>query len=632
MTGRRFLAAALCVPLLVASARVAQVQTALGPAFAAVWDRTHEVEVRVPAATGRIVTSDGVVVAQDVTVEAAEANYRWIEDPPNERWLRGEALKTLTRAERRDRERVLEAEAAVLEERRRVWQTLDRLHPPLRDRRAAVQRKVERVRDAVERERAERSRPANADGGLLATVWRELTDPPRRGENEPLVLAEEVAFHPLGDVPPEVVRLIRDRPSFFRGLRVATRPVRRYPHGDFASHVIGHRAAADEDSAFTSVGKSGVERAYQRTLAGRDGLSVEETRRDGTVVGESVIRHAADGRDVTLTVDSTLQRAAESAVDAALAADPAAGGAALLVMDVETGALRAAASGPRPPAGLYVSGSADDWRRVNENPRRPLLNRVHQMALPPGSVFKLVTAVAACGGGWDDGRELFCRGFYDSPDRERCALFTAAGYGHDSLAMDAAVARSCNVFFFRLGTQLGGDRLRDWAGRCGIGWQTGVDVGGEASGNFPAAFPFPGDVRQAAIGQGAVTMTPLQVARGTAAIANGGVLVTPRLCEDAPVARERIPGVDASNTAVIRRGMRQAVLTGTARAIADLPVAGKTGTAEVGGGRRPHAWFAGYFPAEDPRYAVVAVVEHGGSGGRVAAPMVRGVVEALTGR
>ena len=631
MTGRRLLIAACFVgPLAAVAVRATHVQATLGPSYAAAWSRTREIVETVPAPRGRILTSDGVVVAEDRAVETVEADYRWIEEPPNAAWLRTQAIRSLPHPQRRDEAAVAEAESKLRSDREGVWAELEAVAPALRSRRAAIQRRVERIRDAVERKRAGRVAEAeDANRGVLDRVWRELTSPPRRSTRDPLILLEEVSKHSLGDVPEAVARMVRERPTRFRGFVVTPRPTRRYADDRFATHAVGHVRVEDG----SAVGKAGVERAMGRMLRGREGRVVRTLARDGTELSVCDEVSSEAGGDVTLTIDSRLQRVAERAVDAVLTDRPAAMGAVLLAVDVRTGAVVADGCGPRPSQRLFAGAGEAEWATANADPRRPLFPRSTRMAVAPGSVFKLVTAVAAVGSGWAAANELTCQGFFRRPDRERCAVFQLAGHGHGPLAMPAAVGRSCNVFFFQLAGELGGPRLSDWSGRLGVGWQSGCELS-EASGSPPRPGAIPGDVRQAAIGQGVVTMTPLQVARLVALVANGGRLVTPRYCERTPVRVEAVPGLDEDALAPVREGMRRAVASpsGTARVLSDLPIGGKTGTAETGGGRAPHAWFVAAVPHERPRWAVVAVVEHGGSGGRVAAPMARPLIEALLSR
>lgn len=634
----RLLRGLALLPLLVVAARMVHVQTVLPPRFEAAWTETKTRRQPTPARTGRILAADGVVVARDLTRLDLEMDYRWLQQPPDPTWLRREALARLPAADRRDAARRAASEAAVLADR-------DRLHDDLRAllgddfdrRRDAIDARVQRMRRVVIDKRLARVQPSasgSAPDGLLAEWWHavagELTAPPHRGD-EPFVLLEETIAHPLAeDVSPEVVELIASAPRRFRGLSIATRLRRDYPLGDFAAHVIGYRRPGDDGAV---AGQTGIERSYDRTLRGVPGEAAVVVDWAGREQTRSDVRLARDGDDVTLTLHSAWQRAAETILDEAIA-DREADGGCLILMDARTGAVRVAASGPRVDLNLFVRPDAAAWDRMQADPRRPLFPRLTAMALPPGSTFKLATAAAALESGWDAGRELHCRGYLDRPDRQRCALFVNHGLGHGDISLPTALARSCNVFFYRLADGLGETRLVDGCDRFGFGLTTGCDLPSEAAGSLPRS----GDAateasrrRQLAIGQGQLTATPLQIARLAAAIVNGGRLVRPRFSTEAPQRSEPIPDLSPATLDTIRAGMRQAVdgELGTARSLARLPiaVAGKTGTAETA--TRSHAWFAGYLPAEQPRFAVVAVLEHGGGGGSAAAPMVGRLVEAI---
>ncbi|MFV0443300.1 MAG: penicillin-binding transpeptidase domain-containing protein, partial [Planctomycetaceae bacterium] len=249
-----------------------------------------------------------------------------------------------------------------------------------------------------------------------------------------------------------------------------------------------------------------------------------------------------------------------------------------------------------------------------------------------------------------------------------CAIFRHFGVGHGAITLEEALAQSCNVYFFDVAKRLGPDPIVTWARRFGCGVETGIDVPGDRPGHLPqpgrqadaAERWYPGTTRQLAVGQASLTMTPLQVVRMMAAIANDGWLVTPHVLRDvsspqfdaAPTSSTgtiqlaglslrsaaaaptpvRISGLTAGTLAHVRRGLVQAVEhprgTGREAQLKGVRIAGKTGTAEIGAGQPDHAWFAGYAPADAPRIAFVVVIEQGGSGGRTAAPLAREFVRS----
>ena len=640
------------VPLLVVAVRLAHVQLVLPPRFEEAWTATTERTEATPPRTGRLLAADGVVLAHDVPRLDLEMHYRWLESPPDPVWLARETLARLPRSERRDPARRAATRAELLGDRERLHDDLRALLGSARfDRkRTAIQARIDRMRRVVMAKRADReSVPPSVgdDRSWYAAVWEafrdELTTPPHRSPDR-FVLKEETTYHALlADVPSDVVTLIESAPQRFRGVRVNRRLRRQYPLGDTAAHVIGFRRASDDDRDATDPlaalprGQAGLERSYDRQLAGQPGRDAVTFDWAGQEVARRSARDAIDGRDLTLTLHSRWQQDAETILDDAIETTEADGGV-LLVVDCWSGAVRAAASGPRVDPNLYLTPDPQRWAAHQSDPRRPFFPRVHQMALPPGSTFKLLTAAAALESGFDPREAFYCRGYRSRPDRERCAVFVASGVGHGELRLNDAIARSCNVFFYDLADRLGHDRLADWAGRAGFGWTTGCDLPSEAGGRLPyEANPAAAasSRRQLAIGQGELTATPLQLARLAAAIANGGRLVRPHFAEGikgadaAATSPEPWAGVSPQTLATLREAMRQTVTGGTASSLATLPVAvaGKTGTAENTG--RSHAWFVGYFPADDPKFAVVSVLEHGGSGGRNAAPLVGRLVEAI---
>ena len=661
------LAAVLVLPLVVVAVRMAHVQLVLPPRFEAAWAATREVHEPVPARTGRLLAADGVVLAHDVARYDLELHYRWLEVPPDPLWIKRHALARLTTRERRSPAARAAAEAAVLADRERLHDDLRALMGDrFESRRAAIQRRIDRMRRVVIDTRRQRETDeAQPDPtGTLAQRWwtaftTELTTPPRRSLDH-FELKEETDFHLLqSDVSPELVALVESAPARFAGLRVRASLQRRYPRGDSAAQVVGYRrvetqgddesrnelgpAGAEDRADFDrggSRGQAGLERSLDRQLRGVPGDAAVTLDWAGVEQSRETVRQPRHGRDAVLTLHSGWQRDAEAILDEAIQRTGASGGVVLLV-DCWSGAVRAAAAGPRVDPNLYLRPDPERWRRHVEDARQPFFPRLSQMALPPGSTFKLLTAVAALESGFSPSQSVFCQGYLKSPERQRCAVFVSHGVGHGEIALPRALADSCNVFFFTLADTLGEPRLLDWASRAGFGWTTGCELPREAAGSVPQGGPR-GEAasrrRQLAIGQGALTVTPLQLARFTSALANGGQLVTPHFLEDSAPPAEPIRGLTPTTLLPIREGLRAAVAEGTARelATAALPVAGKTGTAETGrlddaGRRRTHGSFVGYFPADDPRLTVVAVLEHGGSS-REAVAMVRRLVDRIAER
>ena len=413
---------------------------------------------------------------------------------------------------------------------------------------------------------------------------------------------------------------IEGSPGRFPGVRVAPVTTRRTAAAVPAPHLLG-----------------GVGRAFDGVLAHRPGTRRVWEDRRGRAVREEVLEPPAPGADVRLTVRADLQAAVAARLAAATTPPPGRPipvGAAAVLMDVRTGAVLAAASVPTfDPADLSDPAA---FARLRADPASPLLDRVTAMALPPGSVFKPVVVAAALEEMVLRGEGVLdCRGYLDSPRRHRCACFITQGVGHGMTGPADALCRSCNVWCFAAAERAGADALRDWSARFGFGGRTGVRLPGEAAGGVLPAGDVSRDLLlESAVGQGRVTATPLQVCRMTAAVANGGRLVTPIVVQEgASHAKPQAVGVSGRTLRTLRSGMNRAVNVpgGTAYRFArssKLRIAGKTGTAQVGGGDPSHAWFTGYAPAAAPRVAVCVVLEHGGSGGRDAGPVARDIVEA----
>lgn len=428
------------------------------------------------------------------------------------------------------------------------------------------------------------------------------------------------------------------------------------------------------------IGRSGLERAYDQQLRGQKGLRRIVRDRRGQIVRTDVVSPAVDGADVVLSFDSRLQAAAEAILDAALtpkpeepptntdAAEPLDAppppvppqGGCIVALDVRNGRVLVAAAAPRFDANLLVDHDPRAWDAAVADPRQPFFPRVTQMTIPPGSVFKVLTSIALLeSGAIDPDAPFHCQGYLDEPDRNRCLIYRHYGTGHGDVTLDDALCRSCNVYFFDAARRIGPNAIHDWAKRFGLGRPTGSDLPGERGGVLPEPGDkespwYPGTTLQFAIGQASLAVTPLQVAQMMAAVANDGFLVTPSfvrpaanllLSEDRGVqlaafdssatrpVRRPIQGLSPGTLARVRTGLRMVVEdpygTGKRVRLDEVAIAGKTGTAEVGGGRPDHAWFAGYVPADHPRVAFVVVLEHGGSGGHVAGPVAREFVKRL---
>ncbi|MFM8525110.1 MAG: penicillin-binding protein 2 [Cyanobacteriota bacterium] len=438
---------------------------------------------------------------------------------------------------------------------------------------------------------------------------------------------------PLSSI--QVLRF-REQAAEFPGAAVDLDVLRFYPHGSLAAHVLGYTSSLTEEEYSTlqtrgyrirdRIGRIGVERVYESTLRGEWGgqqLEVNAAGEVQQVLGEKAARA---GKDLRLTLDLPLQLAAERALDGVRKG-------AIVAMDPQTGAIRALASRPTFNPNVFSDGpTTQQWFDLSR-PEAPMLNRAFQ-GFPPASTFKLVTTIA----GLESGR----MGEYDTLPTVHSFCYAGLCYGdhagsQGAIGFPQALAVSSNSFFYQVGLKVGPEELFKAARRMGYGSLTGLELKDEETSGLlgdPAwkravlNEPWtPVDTITSAIGQGALQVTPIQMARLYAAVANGGWLVTPHLVERS-TPRTWL-GLKPVTLRVLRLGLRQVVTQGTGKILNDpsLPaVAGKTGTGEDPP-RPDHAWFGGYAPAGRPTLVIVAFGENsGGYGGTVAAPMVKALM------
>ncbi|MCS6858804.1 MAG: penicillin-binding protein 2 [Abditibacteriales bacterium] len=460
---------------------------------------------------------------------------------------------------------------------------------------------------------------------------------------EPVTIAEQVDM-------PTVVAVEENRPRL-PGVLIVTHIARHYVHGRFAAHLLGHIGEVTPEELARHkrrdvrpgdvVGKVGVERQFDAYLIGARGSELVEVDASGQPVRPIGRAPQKPGHSVFLTIDVRLQRAAEEGLNAAQRPG------AVAVVDVRSGDVLALASKPdfdpnqfgnRIPAAL--------WQALMKDKRRPLYNRAIAGLHPPGSTFKLITALAGlergaitpsttyvCPGGLQVGR------YY-----KRCWK------AHGACDLYKAIAASCDVYFYQVSRHVGPDAIAHVARRFGLGQKTGIDLAGEAAGLIPTpAWKkkrwrqewFGGDTLNMAIGQGYVQATPLQMACMTAAIANGGTFYRPHLLKKVVTDKGKLllryapqgrsTRSDLRYLDIVRRGMRDAVTApgGTAH-VMNMPhvtVAGKTGSAEDARTEKPHAWFVCFAPYTNPQIALCVMLEAAGHGGTEAAPIARKILE-----
>lgn len=427
---------------------------------------------------------------------------------------------------------------------------------------------------------------------------------------------------------------------------------RKYPPDDFLAHVLGYVGdVSPQDIARSQghyrpgdvAGKSGLEREYNSILMGTDGsrrVIVDSRGRAHGTLGETP---AIPGKTIRLTIDEDLQRVADS--------DLIGKEGAVVVLNPRTGGVLAMASRPSFDPNQFARGiSPAEWKKLNSDPNHPLLNRAIQAQLAPGSVFKIIMAAAMLQTGVPPANyKVYCPGsavFYGR------VFHCWNTHGHGLVGLHSAIVHSCDVFFYNVGKQLGIDRISYFAHKLGLGQRTGIDLPGEEPGLVPSEAwkkrvyhrPwYPGETISVAIGQGATTVTPLQLAYSISGIVKGGVFDRPHLLlsdsATVPVPVKRFP-LAPTTVNQITQAMYGVVNEGGTAAgsrLQGIQFCGKTGSAQVvsrnlqqRSGKRylDNAWFVGFAPRQDPDIVVSVLVQSGREGAAAAAPIARDIIRA----
>jgi len=466
----------------------------------------------------------------------------------------------------------------------------------------------------------------------------------------------------------EEVARIAVKGHAFPGVQIRAQLVRAYPLGEHTAHVLSYVGRISEEelvridaSAYAGtdyIGKGGVEKAYEDLLHGRVGHQQVEVNAEGRALRVLASQPPRAGQDLALYLDIGLQQ------DAAQALGEARG--AVVAIDPRTGGVLALVSRPAFDPNLFVEGiSQADYRALTQSPDKPLFNRAIRGQYPPGSTIKPFVGLGGLATGVVGYRDRkWCPGYYQLPGNEHKYRCWRRG-GHGSVDLEQGIVQSCDVYFYRLAHDMGIDRLDDFLADFGFGKPSGVDVAGERGGLLPSREwkrqvrnqPwFPGETLIVGIGQGSFLATPLQLAAATAALAARGRYMAPRVARAAVAPDSRAE--HAIPTEVRQLALSPLHLTqviddmakvvesdrGTAKRIRTdaYRIAGKTGTAQVFSvgqseryeesqvpeHMRDHALFIAFAPVEDPRIAVAVVVENGGHGGAVAAPIARAVMDS----
>ncbi|MCY3748398.1 MAG: penicillin-binding protein 2 [Chloroflexi bacterium] len=477
-------------------------------------------------------------------------------------------------------------------------------------------------------------------------------------------------------VPRESALTIEERRQDLPGIAVRTGTRREYAHGDVFGHILGFTGPIPAEDVQTyrgqgvrfdeDIGLAGIERSLQTQLRGRDGEQRLETDAFGRALHELSFTPPQVGRHAVLTIAVNEQKAIREILARHLALRER-GAGAVVVLRPDTGDVVAMVSLPDYDSNIFTRGaSSESFALLVSDPRRPLINHAISGLYPPGSTYKVIAASGALEAGVVlPQSKIHCDGRLILPDG--WAFDDWLPQGHGLVDLERAIAESCNIYFYNVSggnpytrlQGLGNRRLAEFERSFGFGQRTGIDLPGEASGLVPTSEwknknlqqPWvTGDTYHAAIGQGLVQVTPLQIASMYAAIGNGGRVMRPRLVDrmldhhgnvadrTPPQVRGVLP-ISDTNLQLLQAGLYRAVNepqgTGPRARSAHTVVAGKTGTAEYSGardaeGRLPsHAWFAGYAPAEQPEYAFAVLVRDGGEGSFAAAPIARDIVDYL---
>jgi penicillin-binding protein 2 len=463
----------------------------------------------------------------------------------------------------------------------------------------------------------------------------------------------------------DVAKFAAVRP-YFPGVDIQARLVRHYPYNELASHVVGYVGRINEKELKSlpvaeyrgthHIGKTGIEKTYEAYLHGKVGFAEIETNALARPINTLSSVNPTPGENIFLTLDIDLQQTAYQALGQY--------NGAIVAIEIKTGAVLVFVSKPGFDPNPFVYGiSSKAYKALQESDDQPLFNRALRGQYPPGSVLKPFLGLAGLEYQViNSHQKLFCPGFYQLPNRSH-KYRDWKKWGHGPVNLKDAITQSCDVYFYDLAMALGIDHMYDFLKQFGFGEKTGIDLVGEKSGLLPSRAwkrkkknqPwFPGETVITGIGQGFTQVTALQLARATATLANQGEIVNPHLIDrvvDAktsipiPSIAKRIIPLNPENIREITHAMINVVHgpRGTARKISTditYQIAGKTGTAQVFSIKqeeeyneeeisfkfRDHALFIAFAPATDPKLAVAVIVENGGHGGSVAAPIAEKII------
>lgn len=470
------------------------------------------------------------------------------------------------------------------------------------------------------------------------------------------------------DISTQSTHIFWEKNDEFPGITPLVEPIRTYSKGTLAGHILGYANQIgkeeynkEKENGYTQndiYGKSGVERTFEKYLKGTDGIKQIDMAVDGTVTDEYVSKEAIAGSDVILTIDANLQAVTEEALKNNIQKIASGGfsetfptnAGAMVVMNVKTGEVLAMASYPTMDPNKFIGGiSNEDWAAYRDDLSKPLINKAIAGEYPPGSIYKMVTAIAGLEtGAITTTTKINDVGQYKGVPNTSpaCWLWNSQRRGHGWLNVSQAIQHSCNYFFYDVGNRIGIDTLAKYSRYFGLGNKTGIELTEERTGKLNHRVEgepwYPGYTLSAAIGQKDNAFTPLQMAKYASILVNGGKKVNPTIIktiqkpDGTEESKEEIQkylnekfgiiqdetedlNINSQNLKAVLEGMRSVTSEtgGTAYSIFknfSIEVGGKTGSAQTGNGDNAHGWFLGFAPFDEPEIAVVIVIENAGHG------------------
>lgn len=497
----------------------------------------------------------------------------------------------------------------------------------------------------------------------------EILDEPRDEIILDISKSDPSSYQPLilkKNVDLTKAQILESRLEELSGLQISYNFTRQYKDGPYFSHILGYlNRVAKEDLEKNSnyyltdyIGRIGVEQNYEKILKGENGSKLIEVDAKGEPIKIRSVTEAKAGENIALSIDAALQKKLYDEMNSMMSVVGSKKAAALAI-DPRDGEILALVSFPSFDNNLFSQGiSEENYKKLFENPNKPLFNRAISGEYSPGSTIKPFIAAAALEEKIiDPKRKILDLGAITIPNPyDPSLVYTFRDWkAHGLTDMIKAIAESCNVYFYTIGGGygdiggLGIEKIKKYLELFGFGDLSYIDIKGEEKGMIPDKNWkketknenwYVGDTYNVSIGQGDLSVTPLQLAVATAAIANKGTLYKPRLIDkiitiDKEIIKEekteivRGEFIGAKNLEISRQGMREAVLSGSSRALINLPVkaAGKTGTAQAAGDKQPHAWFTGFAPYDNPEIVLTVLIENGGEGSAAAVPVAKKALE-----